>query len=79
MAKMAKGIFALIAEVQILRKQAVRELLKQRRTLDRQLARLGHSLETAGRRARRGGARRCAICGKTGHNSRTCPLKDKKG
>jgi hypothetical protein len=54
---------------------AIRFLLKERRALDRRLVKLGHSAET---RLRRAGKHVCSICGKTGHNARTCPMKGKK-
>ena len=69
-------IFAKLGELQKLKKQAIRFLLKERRALDRRLVKLGHTAET---RLRRAGKRVCSICGKTGHNARTCPMKGKKG
>jgi len=69
-------IFAKIAELQKLKRQAIRFLLKERNALDRRLAKLGHSAES---RLRRTGKRFCRVCGKTGHNARTCPMKGKKG
>jgi hypothetical protein len=71
-----EDVFAKIAELTKLKKQAIRFLLKERRALDRRLVKLGHSAEI---RLRRAGKRVCSICGKTGHNSRTCPAKGKKG
>jgi hypothetical protein len=70
-----EDIFAKLAELQTLQKEAIRTLLKERRRLDRQLAKLGHE---GGLRLRRASRRLCSICGKTGHNSRTCPMKGKK-
>jgi hypothetical protein len=70
-----EDVFAKIAELQKLKNQAVRFLLKERRGLDRRLAKLGHSAEA---RLRRTGKRFCRICGKSGHNARTCPMKGKK-
>jgi hypothetical protein len=69
-------IFAKLAELGKLKKQAVRFLLKERRALDRRLVKLGHSAEI---RLRKTGKRLCRVCGKTGHNARTCPMKGKKG
>jgi hypothetical protein len=71
----AEDVFAKIAELQKLKGQAIRFLLKERRALDRRLVKLGHSAEA---RLRRPGKRFCRICGKTGHNVRTCPMKSKK-
>ena len=61
-------IFAKIAELNKLKKQAIRFLLKERRALDRRLVKLGHSAEV---RLRRTGKRLCRVCGKTGHNARS--------
>ena len=72
-----EDIFAKLAEFDKLRKQGIRALLKQRRKIDRQLVKLGHSAEA---RLRRSSSRTCRTCGKKGHNSRTCPMaKGKKG
>jgi len=71
-----EDIFAKLAELNKLKKHAIRVLLKERRALDRRLVKLGHSAEV---RLRRAGKRLCRTCGKTGHNSRTCPMKGKKG
>jgi hypothetical protein len=71
-----EDVFAKLAELQKLQKQAIRTLLKERRALDRRLAKLGH---TGGAPMRKAGKRTCKTCGKTGHNSRTCPMKGKKG
>jgi hypothetical protein len=71
-------IFAKLAELEKFKKQAIRHLLKERRGLDRRLAKLGHSAKDGPFSMRRSGKRLCRTCGKTGHNSRTCPLKGKK-
>ncbi len=70
----ADDIFAKLGELQKLKRQAIRFLLKERRALDRRLVKLGHSAEA---RLRRTGKRVCSICGKTGHNARTCPMRGK--
>ena len=77
MAKTTEDIFAKLAEFETMRKKAVRILLKERRKIDRQLDKLGHTAPLGkGRKSKR---RICRTCGKTGHNSRTCPLaKGKK-
>ena len=72
-----EDIYAKLAEFDKLKKQGIRFLLKERRVLDRQLAKLGH-LVGAGGKKRKVGRRVCSICGKTGHNARTCPMKGKK-
>jgi hypothetical protein len=78
MAKATEDIFAKLAEYDVIRKKAVRMLLKDRRKIDRQLDKLGHS-EVAGK-GRKSKRRVCKACGKPGHNSRTCPVaKAKKG
>ncbi|GEM_PF-2220722 len=66
-----EDVFTKLAELETLRKQAVRALLKDRRAVDRHLAKLGHAGGVAVRKAAK---RFCSICGKSGHNSRTCPL-----
>jgi hypothetical protein len=77
MAKTTEDIFAKLAEYDVIRKKAVRSLLKDRRTIDRQLEKLGHTDQPG--KGRRGKRRVCKTCGKPGHNSRTCPLaKGKK-
>jgi hypothetical protein len=72
MAKTTEDIFAKLAELEGVRKKAIRSLLKDRRQISRQLAKLGH-FEEAGK-ARKTKRRVCKTCGKPGHNSRTCPL-----
>lgn len=72
MAKTSEDIFAKLAEFDVIRKRAVRMLLKDRRKIERQLDKLGHS-ESAGK-GRRSKRRVCKSCGKPGHNSRTCPV-----
>ena len=77
MAKTTEYIFAKLAELEAVRKKAIRILRKDRRTIDKQLAKLGFTDLPKGRRSKR---RICRTCGKPGHNSRTCPLgKGKKG
>jgi hypothetical protein len=72
MAKTTEDIFAKLAELEGYRKKAIRSLLKERRKITRQLAKLGHFEEAGkGRKTKR---RVCKTCGKPGHNSRTCPL-----
>jgi hypothetical protein len=70
-----EDVFAKLAEFHKLQKQAVHQLLKERRAIDRRLTKLGHE---SGAPLRRAGKRICRTCGKTGHNSRTCPMKGKK-
>jgi hypothetical protein len=72
MAKTTEDIFAKLAELEGVRKKAVRSLLKERRKIDRQLGKLGHADE--GGKGRKSKRRVCKTCGKPGHNSRTCPL-----
>ncbi len=67
-----EDVFTKIAELETLRKQGIRTLLKERRRIDRQLAKLNYSSDGSSRA--NGKPRHCKICGKTGHNSRTCPL-----
>jgi hypothetical protein len=76
MAKATEDIFAKLAEYDAIRRKAVRMLLKDRRKIDRQLDKLGHS-ETPGK-GRKSKRRVCKTCGKPGHNSRTCPLAKAK-
>jgi hypothetical protein len=77
MAKVTEDIFAKLAEYDVIRKKAVRMLLKESRKIGRQLEKLGHSMVPGKRR--RSKRRLCKSCGKTGHNSRTCPqAKGKK-
>ena len=72
MAKTTEDIFSKLAELEGFRKKAIRSLLKERRKIGRQLAKLGHFEEAGkGRKTKR---RVCKTCGKPGHNSRTCPL-----
>jgi hypothetical protein len=76
MAKTTEDIFAKLAEFESIRKKAVRSLLKDRRKIDRQLDKLGHTaLPGKGKKSKR---RVCKTCGKPGHNSRTCPLAKAK-
>jgi hypothetical protein len=76
MAKTTEDIFARLAEFETIRKKAVRSLLKDRRKIDRQLDKLGHTaVPGKGRKSKR---RVCKTCGKPGHNSRTCPLAKAK-
>ena len=70
-----EDVFTKITELQKLKRQAIQFLLKERRALDRRLVKLGHNAET---RLPKTGKRLCRICGKTGHNARTCPMKGKK-
>ena len=78
MAKIAEDFLAKLAELNALRKKAIRGILKERRKMDRQLAKLGFSDDPS--KAPRTKKRICGTCGKTGHNSRTCPMaKAKKG
>jgi hypothetical protein len=72
MAKTTEDIFSKLAELEGFRKKAIRSLLKERRKIGRQLAKLGH-FEDVGK-TRKGKRRVCKTCGKPGHNSRTCPL-----
>ena len=77
MAKTTEDIFAKLAELEGVRKKAIRILLKDRRKIEKQLVKLGYTDLPKGRRGKR---RICRTCGKPGHNSRTCPLaKGKKG
>ena len=71
-----EDVFAKLAELEKLRKQGIRALLKEGRAIDRRLAKLGYTGATS--TPRKSGRRKCRICGKTGHNARTCPLKGKK-
>lgn len=74
----AEGIFEKLAELDKLKKQGIRFLLKERRAIDRKLTQLGHAIGL-GSKTRKTGKRVCSVCGKTGHNARTCPQKGKKG
>ena len=54
-----------------------------RTDVERRQAMLAEELAEAGldaprRTVRKAGRRTCSICGKQGHNARTCPKKDKK-
>ncbi len=72
-----EDIFSKLAEYEVIRKKAVRSLLKDRREIDRQLGKLGYAI--AAGKTRKSKRRICRTCGKPGHNSRTCPLaKGKK-
>jgi hypothetical protein len=76
MAKTTEDIFAKLAEYDVIRKKAIRMLLKESRKIGRQLEKLGH-FESAGK-AKKSKRRVCKTCGKPGHNSRTCPLAKAK-
>jgi hypothetical protein len=71
-----EDVFAKLAELEKLRRLGIRALLKEGRAIDRRLVKLGYAGVTS--TPRKSGRRKCRICGKTGHNARTCPLKGKK-
>lgn len=71
-ATLTTDLLSQLAGFDKLRKAAIRSLLKDRLAIDRNLARFGHDGRTMMRAP--GKKRLCKMCGKTGHNSRTCPL-----
>lgn len=65
-----EDVFAKLADLNKLKAEGIRFLLKERRALDRKLAKLGHAF-SAGVKRRTTGTRKCKVCGKAGHNARS--------